>query len=206
MIVSMLLLSAGLTLDTLGVAVSYGIKGIRVPFFCKLLISVLSSVSCAVSICAGEGIGELIPPGVCRLAGFLILFLTGIYVLVSSIMNSRREACAEPAAKSVGAFLDAISNPSRFDKNKSNVIEKKEALLLGLALSADSTSVGFAVSLSGNASLLMSAAVGIIQLLFMYLGLFIGNRISQKSERDSKLISLLPGVLILTVAVTGLVR
>ena len=93
-------------------------------------------------------------------------------------------------------------DPLAFDLDHSGSISSLEALMLGLALSVDAIGVSIGSALTGFHSLVIPISIGLFQLIFIYLGSYLGNKIGCCWKYDQKILSLLPGLMLIFLALT----
>lgn len=212
MFFSIATLAISLSLDALGVGLAYGLKQIRIPLISKLVICIFSIIYSGASLIAGSLLSNILPPYLSKLIGVSILSLMGIWMLVQAFIKREdakpgsEASCNEHtlfkiAIKSLGITIQVIKNPIEGDIDKSGSIDMGESLLLGLALSVDAIGVGIGSALAGFHSAVIPPAVGIFQLLFLYAGTFLGSRFSLTPRVNKKIISVLPGVLLIFLAI-----
>ncbi len=205
MIFSLIVLATSLSLDALGVGLVYGLKKVRIPLLSKLVICFFSIVYAGLAIIIGRVFSYILPPIFAKILGISILCLMGIWIIVQALLKDAAEKSAEPtlwkiAIKSLGITIQVIRNPMEFDIDKSGAIDTPESLLLGLALSVDAIGVGFGSALTGFYSSTIPLAIGVFQLIFLYLGTFIGQKVTLLQQINQKILSLLPGVLLIFLA------
>ncbi|HYF75084.1 MAG TPA: manganese efflux pump, partial [Candidatus Nitrosocosmicus sp.] len=87
------------------------------------------------------------------------------------------------------------------DIDKSGEIDVSEAVLLGLALSVDAIGVGIGCSLTGFHSVYIPLFIGLFQFMFLYTGICIGKRFLIFERLNRKMISLVPGILLIFLAI-----
>lgn len=211
MILTVILLASLLTLDTLGVALSYGMKEIEIPLSAKIITILLSVASCGLSIFLGNYFHYMIPAGIANWIGLILLGFIGFSIIVQGILsnssnnNKNEKTLLNMVVKPLGITIRIIQNPLVYDVDHSKRIEKGEAMALGLALSVDSTGVGFASAMTGCTYVLMPIFLGVFQLIFLYLGLYLGKKLNKSNLINKKLISVLPGLLILIIALMRMI-
>ena len=211
MLLTIILLAFSLSLDALGVGLIYGMRKIKIPFHSKLLICFFSILYSGCSILLGRTMANLLSPMVAKLIGLSILILMGVWIIIQALVkNTPEPASASDAApdptllkiviKSLGITIHVVKNPVEFDRDRSGSIDTSESLLLGLALSVDAIGVGIGSALMGFHSLLIPVSVGLMQLLLLYIGTYIGERFVSQLRINEKLLSILPGILLICFA------
>lgn len=211
MLFSILLIAVSLSLDAFGAGITYGMRKIRIPFFSKLIICFMSVLYSGLSISLGKAVNSLLPPQTAKIAGTLILGLMGLWIILQALFekgegNSKKSEPKEEktlfrfAVKSLGITIQVIRNPAEGDIDRSGVIDKREALLLGLALSVDAIGAGIGSALAGLGSLWISVATGIFQMLLLSAGGHFGKKLGNSAKLNKRLLSFVPGVLLIAMA------
>ncbi|MBP3702892.1 MAG: manganese efflux pump [Lachnospiraceae bacterium] len=170
------LLAVSLSLDALMVGATYRIRGIRVRAGAGFLIGGVCCLMTLVAILLGTSLGEFLSPQYVRYIGAGIIIVMGIRVFFSSTNE-----------KSVTAY----------DRDASLTIDKREALVVGAALSADSISAGIAIAMLGGNVWTLPFIVGGVTICFLWLGQTLPIR-NRKSTR-------LAGILLLLIGISRLV-
>ena len=215
MLWSIILLSTSLSVDALALGISYGMQGVKVPRVPKLLICFSSVVYAMVGLIVGHWLLHILGGDIASRVGIFILIVMGFWMILKSkkskggteerIENTteQQKKLLEIAIKSIGITVMVIKNPVRGDIDDSGIIDIKEAILLGIALNVDATAACMGSIMVGVSSLLMPIFVGVVQLLFIEGGLYLGNSVISKRVLNEKLISILPGIILISL---GLIR
>lgn len=210
MIYAILFLAISLSLDALGLGVSYGIQGIRVPFVPKILICLSSVIYAFLGLVSGSLLLHIVGMNIANSIGILILLLMGFWMIAKSrksngsVENKVKEAVGqqakhlEIAIKSIGITIMVIKDPVKGDIDKSGIIDIKEAFLLGVALNIDATAACMGITMVGVSSMLMPVLVGLVQMLLLGWGLYIGRTMINKHIVNEKLISVVPGLILVS--------
>jgi putative sporulation protein YtaF len=211
MIFTISLLAISLSLDALGVGLVYGMRRIKIPFYSKLVICFFSILYSGGSILLGRTLANFLSPFAAKLIGLSILILMGIWIILQALIKNSSETVKNDEAgldstlltiviKSLGITIQVVRNPVEFDFDRSGSIDASESLLLGLALSVDAIGVGIGSALVGFHSLGIPLCVGLTQLLLLYVGAYIGERFVSQLKINEKMLSILPGVLLICFA------
>lgn len=184
MFISMLLLSFTLSIDALGIGIAYAMRGVYITKTSKFIIGVVSVVVMKLSAMLGSYLNYLFPGKLTEYFGAAILIVMGILFIYKSFH---------------------LSEEVPYDLDHSSSIEGKEALLLGIALSADSVSAGIAVATLGISGTLISLMVGVLQLLFLILGGVLVNRLKKVKRLNNRVCSLLSGIIFIGIAIARLI-
>lgn len=179
MLLNIIVISISLSIDALGIGVSYKLKGVTIPNGAKIIIGIVSSLIMWVAVLLGETVNRYLPENVCKIFGVSILVLMGVAIIRNSIFGSS----------------EAV-----YDRDKSLKIEGMEAILLGIALSADSISAGIAVATLGLGSIFIPLGVGLMQMFFLYLGDFVVSKSRMLQNMNSKVCGFFSGSLLILIA------
>ncbi|HOJ10044.1 MAG TPA: sporulation membrane protein YtaF [Clostridiales bacterium] len=228
MVSTICILALSLSLDALGVGIAYGLRKIKIPVLSAVFICMFSILYSGASVYFGKYISSIIPPGISKLIGIFILLLMGCWIIIHglienksmdisksdvdikankyiknnlNILDIKDETLIKVAIKSLGITIQVIRNPSECDIDKSGTIDVKESILLGLALSLDAIGVGIGSALSGYYSAFLPLAVGLFQLVLLFVGTFLGKRITAMEKFNQKIITIVPGILLIILAI-----
>jgi putative sporulation protein YtaF len=209
---TIILLAISLSIDALGVGIVYGLRKIKIPLFPKLTICIFSIIYSGIALTLGKTLSNILPPHVSKLIGVTILSLMGIWIILQSLLKkendglhncntgNKNDPLLKIVIKSLGITIQVIRNPEGMDMDKSGIIDIRESLLLGFALSVDAIGVGIGSALAGFHSMIIPPAVGLFQLVFLYTGLYLGKKVTLFEKANKKFISVLPGILLLSLA------
>ncbi len=207
---ALILLAVSLSMDALGIGISYAVGGIKTPFKAKLVICLVSILITAIAVSFGNILLMFISEKVAKIVGALMLIALGCFIILQAFFgkdkdlnkNVKKEGTiAELALKSLGISIKIIRNPIVCDFDNSRCIDMFEALYLGIALSIDSFGVGVSSSVSGLNSFFVPIAVGVFQLLFLCFGEFLGKKIKKISNLNPKIFVILSGFILIVLAV-----
>ncbi len=209
----LLLLGAALSLDALGIGVSYGLRDIRMGWRAQAVIGVLTFLYTMAAALLGRQLLAVIPPQAASGIGIALLFAMGIFVICSSLKKGREpenspapsgeRTIASMVIRSVGITIRIIKNPAACDLDRSNSISVPEAAYLVLVLCLDSMGAVVGTALTGAHVTLLPVLTALFQLLFLNAGLLAGKRLTQARWADSKCVMVLPGVILIAI---GLLR
>lgn len=175
---SFILLAICVSIDSLGIGMTYGLKNTKITFWAKWILFLVSFFITGLSLLAGKAISAFLPSSVTNLIGTLLLILLGIWMIVQ---------------------------PSNADFDHSNHIDSKEAIFLGVALSLDAIGIGIGSSMIGFYSFIFPLLVALFQLIFLSFGSYIGRKIQKNSRLPENIWNLISGILLIGIAVTKLI-
>lgn len=165
-----ILLAFSVSIDSLGIGITYGIRNAKIKFLSRCILFVMSIFFTYCSFAIGDFINSILSELVTKIISSGILILIGILI---------------------------IADPIPFDLNHSRAIDIKEALLLGTVLSLDSVCVGIGSSIGGYSSVFFPLLVATFQLVFMSIGMFVGKKIIRNTNIPDKIWNLISGGIII---------
>lgn len=183
MLISMILLAFTLSIDALGIGIAYTIRGVYITNSAKLIIGIVSIVVMRLSALFGAYLHYLFPGRATTYFGAAILIVMGIIFIVKSFH---------------------VTEEVPYDLDHSSSIEGKEAILLGIALSADSISAGIAIASLGISGLGISLMVGALQYSFLVLGHSLVTKVKYVRSLNSKICSICSGIIFIGIAIARL--
>jgi len=242
MVFTICILALSLSLDALGVGITYGLRKVRIPLLSKICICMFSILYSGAAIYFGKYISSIIPSSLSKKIGIFILLIMGCWIILQGLIKNKGENIENEdiekikidikdeentennlytgsnlnttnkthikndellkiAIKSLGITIQVLRNPTECDIDKSGIIDVKESILLGLALSVDAIGVGIGSALSGYHSALIPFIVGLFQLILLCVGTYLGKRITDMKKINDKVIAVVPGVLLIILAI-----
>lgn len=205
---SSILLAISLSMDALGIGISYGLRNIKISFIPKFIISLISLIFTAVAIGLGSIILLFLPEYLAKLLGVVMLGLLGIGVIIQAIGKNEKKVPSQKPIKAwllrlkpIGITIKIIYNATKkHDEESSKNIGIKEALYLGVALSIDSFGAGISSAVSGIINFFVPFMVGICQFIFLSLGLLGGQKLTLFKKINSKVFMILSGIILISLA------
>ena len=197
------LLAVSLSIDALGIGLSYGLRKIKIPILAKLIICFISMAFTETAILIGNVIKNFLPNIISKGIGSLMLLVLGIFIIVQAFIKKEKPPKQKSSSfsfKFLGVTVNIIRNPSSCDFDKSCDIDALEAIYLGTALSIDSFGAGVSSAVTGLNSILIPLTVGLFQILFLYFGNILGKKVSSFKKLDSKVFVVLSGALMIILA------
>lgn len=182
MILYFIVMSIALSIDALGIGISYRLKGVTIPFRTKISIGVMTSGIMLGALLFGNIIHKGLPVQVSKTLGAVVLIVIGAVFIHNSLYQDEEIT---------------------YDFNHSREIELLEGVLLAVALSADSIGAGIAVASSGPCSCFFGIMVGGVQLFFLFLADFFVNHIKMIRKFNNKICGIISGAMLVII---GLLR
>lgn len=214
-----ILLAVILSIDCFGVGLAYGMRHVVLPWYGRVIISCCSGIAIAVSMCLGRLLEGIIPGEQIHLFGESMLVCLGVFFLVRSIMELRKErveelctdetdsACVSETplfqwrVPGLDVMVKIMNNPQHADFDHSGQINSKEAVWLGFALAMDSFGAGVCIALMGFSVLWVSICTLSFAFLLVSAGYIWGGRAGEVPQYRK--LNLLPGIMLITL---GMIR
>lgn len=201
------LLALSMSMDALGIGISYGVRGIRVPFVSRAVICVISVLITGAAIFLGGKLTAALPTATAKLIGAVMLGLLGVFIVCQAFINKKpkkEKRCGTLASlfiKPLGVTVSIVRDPCACDFDSSSRIDAAESVYLGVALSIDSFGVGVSSAVSGLNSMLIPVAAGLCQLCLLCAGEAAGAKLKKTSLGESKIWNIFSGLLLVCIAV-----
>lgn len=189
-----LLLALSLSVDALGIGLSYGLRRITFSPASLLLLTGETFFMMELFLRLGRLVAACFPAGLAEglSTGFLLLF--GLWLCLQGT-GHKKEKEASP-----------LHSPSLCDKDASSSIEPKEALLLGFLLSMDSFAIGVSAAAGGMEVVLLPLFAALFQTAFLALGAMGGRKLMLHPTPKESLWSLLSGGILIFLALLQFLR
>ena len=202
-----ILLSVSLSIDALGIGVSYGLRKIRISIMPNLIICGISILFTALAIIIGDFLLTFVPFNISKVMGCGMLFLLGAFIIFQALLKKdsekkrKKQKVYSLGFKTLSITIKIIRNPQYCDFDKSMHIDAFEAVYLGTALSIDSFGAGICSSITGMNSFFIPIAVGLCQLLFLCIGNTFGTKLSCLKNMDSKVFIVISGLIMIALSI-----
>jgi len=221
-----ILFTLALNMDSFAAGTAYGMRNIKVPIICVVIISLISMLTITVSMLAGKAAASLIISVIpAHKIGGILLICIGLWALYQALReihgspkNDTAE-CKKEAERStlclekpivqlhispLGIVIQVMKEPSKADLDRSGNISPAEAFLLGIALAMDALLAGFAVSMLGLSIPLITLTIGLGHFLLMTAGLTLGKYINGASWGQK--LSILPGCILIVLGISKIFK
>ena len=175
MILSCIFLAISVSIDALSLGITYGIKKAKINKVANIIVFLIAFISTTISILLGSGISKLFSPTIATVLGSSLLILLGIYTI----------------HKSFG------ENSIDYDFDDSNSIERKEAVLLALSVSADASCVGLSCGIMGINSLIYPFLAALFHLFFINCGNLLATSIVNRIHISNRILSIFSGLVLI---------
>lgn len=219
-----LFLTIAVSIDSLGVGVTYGLRRVRFEPWSLAVIGICTLFLMGLAMLFGRVFNQFIPDRLGSIIGALILIGIGGWHTLRywkdanpSVQNAGSgtpavptpaEAATKPNKDGgqmsniltafrlpyLGIMVQILQDPMRVDADASKQIEVREALILGLALGMDAFGAGFGAAVAGF-SFFVIPLVAVAAILFLVLGCMLGHwRVLQNMGQS---FIYLPGLLLM---------
>lgn len=205
----MLFLAISSSIDSFGIGITYGIRNTKISNLAKFILFIISFVVSFFAVYFGDFLKNLLPDDIANYIGaFLLVFLGGFVCFQALRKNIDKDTrlyediFKEPKIyrffiKFLGITIQIIKDPISSDLDKSNLIDAKEAIFLGVALSLDSFAISISSGILGIHSLIFPLLVSIFQLIFINFGHMIGHLLNNFNKIPDYVWSIISGVLLI---------
>lgn len=187
MIFSAFILAISTSIDSFGIGLTYGLKKTYIQFISKLILFGVSFIVAFSSVFIGKLINNFFDPTLTTIISSTILICIGTVLIYKTISQKDQ------------------NNNTYYDFNNSKTIEPTESLFLALALSLDSFGIGVGYGLLNWNTFLFPILVVMFQYLFLSLGIYLGNNLTNIKIIPNYLWNLISGILILVIGIIKLI-
>ena len=214
MLLNCLFLAISSSIDSLGFGITYGIKNTKLTLLAKCILFLVSFTISTISIYFGNFLKYLFPDFLIHYLGSFLLILMGLFICFPSLKAPKQEYKKKKDKelkisdtekiysffiKCLGITIKIIKNPISSDLDKSNTIDSKEALFLGLALSLDVFCIGIGFSMINSFSFLFPLLISCFQLFFLSLGNYCGKKLYTFHKLPDHIWSMISGILLIII-------
>ena len=188
-LIMLILITFASTADSFIIGFNYGLKKVRINNTSNFYISIVTCIGTFLSMHAGKLLSNLISARVANMMGGIVLVLLGIYMLKMTLFPTKNK------------MVKMSEDPTMIDEDKSQVIELKEALLIGLILSINNIGMGVGAGITGMPVFITPFICGVASFVFVKSGSSLGG-LFQK-EKLSEYLEILSAVFVLLLGILG---
>ncbi|ATF10912.1 sporulation membrane protein YtaF [Brevibacillus sp. HB1.2] len=220
---ALLLVSLAISMDSVSVGLTYGLRNMRMPFLSLVVVSGCSFAVVYGVMLVGSSLTEWLTPEIGKYIGAAVLILMGLFTLWRLIATRSGTEAQESTAASSGAVVAAekqeeqepivllsqfrifgvmiqiLKDPSKADADRSGHIMGWEAVMLGLALSLDAFGAGISLTFLGYSPLLVALCIAVMSALLLVVGIALGRRAGKASWLTR--LTWLPPILLICIGV-----
>ncbi len=198
--ISVLLLAVAVSFDSLAMGITYGMNRIIIPLASKVVLSMVSGLSLAVSMALGGILEQLISPESASAIGGGFFVLLGLYHLWRNYRPNESRTLLKWRIPILGLIIQICQEPLLADRDHSQTISGQEAVVLGGALALDAVVAGFGAAMLTLPLWPTTIAVMLGSYFFISQGIKTGAAIATSSvlRRDLRW---LPGAIVLGIGI-----
>ncbi|WP_141825551.1 sporulation membrane protein YtaF [Clostridium sp. KNHs216] len=196
-LISVLLFALSANLDNFTVAITFGMRKIKMDFFVNFLIAVITGVGTFLSMWIGGIIGRFFPASVSNTLGSVILILIGLWFLKDFFKKPREEN--EAGQEEKVNLNTMLKDPEKADLDSSGTIDVKESAILALALTINNFGMGVGASISGLNICATTIFTFLISMFSITLGYRVGRGCIPKSL--SRFVPLISGGIVIALGI-----
>ncbi|MBL4937131.1 sporulation membrane protein YtaF [Clostridium sp. YIM B02515] len=187
-ILSSFLFAFSANIDNLAVGIAYGIKNLKINILKSAIVAFMSCLGTFGAMMFGKAIYHLVPKHLTNSLGSIVLICLGLWSLYEAFKTNNKNS-----------YEQIMDDPEKIDKDKSGIIDTREALVLGLALAVNNIGMGIGASITGINLWITSLLTFIFSFVFIPLGIFLGQKYF--SNLIGKFASILSGIIIICLAI-----
>lgn len=170
-----ILLALSVSIDSLGIGITYGIKNVKFYFWSKCILFAVSIIFTSCAFFFGSFIKSIILSEIlAKIISSIILVIIGIIIL---------------------------SDPIPFDFNNLRKISIKESIFIGIVLSLDSIGIGIGSSIGGYLNFYFTILASVFQITFISIGYLLGKKIIKITKIPDKICSQISASVIIIFAI-----
>ena len=216
---SLLLVSLAISMDSVSVGLTYGLRKMKMPFLSLIVVSGCSFAVVYGVMMVGSSLTYWLTPEVGQRVGAAVLIAMGLFTfwrLVSSPQQAELNQEEFPPSvdaagqtepertvlsqfRMFGLMIQILRDPSQADADRSGHIMGWEAVMLGLALSLDAFGAGISLTFLGYSPLLVSLCIAVMSALLLWTVLALGRGIGQHKWLSG--LTWLPPILLICIGV-----
>ncbi|WJQ82050.1 sporulation membrane protein YtaF [Brevibacillus brevis] len=220
---ALLLVSLAISMDSVSVGLTYGLRNMRMPFLSLVVVSGCSFAVVYSVMLVGSSLTEWLTPDIGKYIGAAVLILMGLFTLWRLIATRSGTEVQESTAPSdnavlaeekqeeqepivllsqfriFGVMIQILKDPSKADADRSGHIMGWEAVMLGLALSLDAFGAGISLTFLGYSPLLVALCIAVMSALLLVVGIALGSRAGKASWLTR--LTWLPPILLICIGV-----
>lgn len=183
MFTNSIILAISSSLDSLGIGITYGIKNMNVSKISKIVLFIISCLISYLSVFLGRFLSFVFSDFFIHSIGSFVLIFIGFSMIIKSFIESKNK------------------KNNYYDFNCSNLIEPKETLALGIALSLDSFGIGISFSLTNSNFMLFPIFIGLFQVIFICFGCHLGKKVNSISCLPNFVCNIISGLLLILIGI-----
>ncbi|MDO4730627.1 MAG: manganese efflux pump [Clostridia bacterium] len=207
MFLSSILLACCLSIDSIGIGVTYGIRGIKILNPAKVIIFFISFSLTLTATIFGNILFRFIPLEISKIISSAMIILLAVYMLIEGLKKDRdksdKRAGENPGKEKMSPAnmgIKVMKRPESIDIDKSKSIDWFEAVYISLTLSIDSCFVGIGSVVYFSNVFIFPLLIGLLQTFLISSGYFIGKYLL-KYRVDQKIFIITSAIILIIIAV-----
>ncbi len=175
-----LILAMAISFDGLGVGFTCGVRGLSIPWFSLLVISISSALALLVAMFIGGIMADFFSAELSSWLGGIILILLGGYMIKENLKG--KDTCREieiSKKRKANSICGLLKDPERADVDSSGSICVREAAVLGAALAMDAFGAGIGAALTSYPPFTTGILTGLCKIIFLSGGVYAGKLYTQ---------------------------
>lgn len=195
------------SIDNFGVGISYGIRNIRISLFCNTIIAVIAFLFSISGIVFGKWLNSILPGSLPIFVGAFLLFIIGLRIILLAVPRKSSSQNTQQVSSKTTSIKGILENPEIVDLDKSGEISLLEAILLGIALSANALTNGLGAGLLGFSPFAISFTTAIGSFVSVWAGVQFGTKVANiriGSFTIGQFGTIISGVILLIIAYKAL--
>jgi putative sporulation protein YtaF len=192
------------SLDNFGVGISYGIRNIRICMIPNLIIAVICFCFSQSGILFGNWLSRMLPGMMPLFIAAVMLVIIGLRIILLAVPRKKKASEQRIQPSNITGIL---KNPEYADVDQSGEIGFGEAVLLGVALSANALTNGLGAGLMKLSPLAISSTAALGSFITVWAGVGLGHKVANiriGSFTLGEFGTVLSGVILLIIAVETL--
>ncbi|HBT49610.1 MAG: hypothetical protein XD49_1910 [Caldanaerobacter subterraneus] len=166
------------SIDNLSVGISYGIRKIHINIFSNTIIAVIAFLFSLSGILSGKWLNKILPGTLPVIVGALLLFIIGLRIILMALPRKGANSIPSKDCTNPKSIKSILENPEIADLDKSGEIGVGEALLLGIALSANALPNSLGAGLLGFSPFAISFTTAIGSFISVWGGVKLGSKVA----------------------------
>ncbi|EKN70810.1 hypothetical protein BABA_03064 [Neobacillus bataviensis LMG 21833] len=196
------------SVDNLGIGISYGIRKIRIGFGANLLIGMICFLMSIMGISFGMWLSKILPGMFPVIIGAIFLCIIGIRIILLGAPRKKGDFAVSTDSDSsqTSGMKGILRNPESADVDRSGEIGMGEAVVLGIALSANALTNGLGAGLLGFSPLAISLTAAIGSIISVWCGVKLGYKLADiriGSFTLGEFGTMISGIIIIIIAFTA---
>ncbi|MGE7185525.1 sporulation membrane protein YtaF [Peribacillus sp. NPDC006672] len=192
------------SVDNLGVSISYGIRKIRIGLGANLLIGFICFLMSIAGISFGVWLSRILPGMFPVIIGAFFLIIIGIRIILLATPRKKVLAVSHEHSNPSPSMKGVLKDPEAADVDNSGEIGWGEAVILGVALSANALTNGLGAGLLGFSPLAISLTAAIGSIISVWAGVKLGHKLASVrigSFTLGEFGTIISGIIILIIAI-----